>query len=319
MSAPHFQANCPHTQHFPCQLSSAAIGASVGNKNIAASIEPGDNQHSFARPSLDLGIVECIMVDGLIVLAHGVLGFGNPVGLPSLLNYFNGVEEHLQQEGYQVFSPQVNPFGSIAQRGAELASAILRVLEDGQKAHIFAHSMGGLDARYALANVPGFVDRVATLVTIGTPHRGSPVADAIVQSTPLSAQLPSFLTEQLQRNAGALHDLTTDACAHFNETTVESAAIRRIAVAGDASQGGHELILFQVAALIGQLTGEVNDGVVTESSALREGYTHLDLWPADHAGEIGWSLHSLFPAQFTQPFLPPPAHLGWYDQIVAML
>jgi triacylglycerol lipase len=263
--------------------------------------------------------LERIMSEGLIVLAHGVLGFGNPLGLPSLVNYFNGVAEHLQQEGHQVFCPQVNPFGSIAQRGAELASAISRVLADGQKAHIIAHSMGGLDARYALVNVAGFVDRIATLVTIGTPHRGSPVADAIVQNTPLSAQLPSFLTERLQRNAGALHDLTTESCAHFNETTAESSAIRRIAVAGDASQGGQELILFQVAALIGQLTGEVNDGVVTKDSALREGYTHLDPWPADHAGEIGWSLHSFFPSPLALPFLPPPAHLAWYDQIVAML
>jgi hypothetical protein len=164
-----------------------------------------------------------------------------------------------------------------------------------------------------------FVDRVAALVTIGTPHLGSPVADAIVQNTPLSAQIPTFLAEQLSRNAGALHDLTTASCAHFNETTVESSAIRRIAVAGDASKGGHELILFQLAALIGQLTGEVNDGVVTASSALREGYEHLDPWPADHAGAIGWSLHSIFPAQLTPPFLPPPAHLAWYDKIVAAL
>jgi triacylglycerol lipase len=96
------------------------------------------------------------MADGLIVLAHGVLGFGNPLGLPSLVNYFNGVEEHLEQQGHQVFSPQVNPFGSIAQRGTELAAAISRVLADGQIAHIIAHSMGGLDARYALVNVPGF-------------------------------------------------------------------------------------------------------------------------------------------------------------------
>ena len=259
------------------------------------------------------------MVDGLIVLAHGVLGFGNPLGLPSLVNYFNGVEAHLKGQGYQVFAPQVNPFGSIAQRGSELAAAISRVLADGQKAHILAHSMGGLDARYALVNVPGFVDRVATLVTIGTPHQGSPVADAIVQNTPLSAQLPSYLMDRLQRNAGALHDLTTDACAHFNQTTVESSAIRRIAVAGDASQGGHELILFQVAALIGQLTGEVNDGVVTQTSAFRQGYTQLPLWPADHAGEVGWSLHSFVPAQLTGRFLPAPKHLAWYDELVAML
>ena len=55
--------------------------------------------------------LEYVMVDGLIVLAHGVLGFGNPLGLPSLVNYFNGVEAHLKGQGYQVFAPQVNQIG----------------------------------------------------------------------------------------------------------------------------------------------------------------------------------------------------------------
>ena len=49
--------------------------------------------------------------------------------------------------------------------------------------HVIAHSMGGLDARYAIRNVPQVADRVKTLVTIGTPHRGSPVADAVVART----------------------------------------------------------------------------------------------------------------------------------------
>jgi triacylglycerol lipase len=251
------------------------------------------------------------MIDGLIVLAHGVLGFGNPLGLPIPVNYFNGVEEHLKRQGHEVFAPQVPMVGSVADRGTQLGSQILRVLADGQNAHILAHSMGGLDARYAMVNVQGFVDRVASLVTIGTPHRGSPVADAIVQNTALAAFLPTFITTQL-RNTPALQDLTTAACAQFNETTVESSAIRRIAIAGDASQGGHELMLFQIAAQIGHLTGEINDGVVTEGSALRQGYEHPPLWPADHAAEVGWSVDSVL-HPLTRPYLE------WYDAIVAML
>ena len=65
------------------------------------------------------------------------------------------------------------------QRGEQLAAAILRQVPGAEREHIIAHSMGGLDARHAIAHVPGLAGRVATLVTIGTPHRGSPVADAI--------------------------------------------------------------------------------------------------------------------------------------------
>src|SRR5207249_8887306 len=43
--------------------------------------------------------------------------------------------------------------------------------------NIVAHSMGGLDARYAISQL-GLGGRVASLITIGTPHLGTPLADA---------------------------------------------------------------------------------------------------------------------------------------------
>ena len=67
------------------------------------------------------------MAQQTIVLAHGILGFGSLPGMPSLLNYFNGVAAHLGQQGHTVIAPQVNPIGSIAQRGRQLAAAILAV------------------------------------------------------------------------------------------------------------------------------------------------------------------------------------------------
>jgi len=40
---------------------------------------------------------------------------------------------------------------------------------DGRKVHLFAHSMGGLDARHMITHL-GMANRVRTLTTIGTPH-----------------------------------------------------------------------------------------------------------------------------------------------------
>jgi hypothetical protein len=77
-----------------------------------------------------------------IVLAHGVLGFGNPLGLPSFINYFNGVAAHLERLGHRVLVPQLNPFGTIVQRGNHLADVIRRD-HDGKPVHIIAHSMAG--------------------------------------------------------------------------------------------------------------------------------------------------------------------------------
>lgn len=249
-----------------------------------------------------------------IILAHGILGFGNLTGGFSPVNYFNGVAAHLRRRGHTVIAPQVNPIGSVQARGEQLAAAVTRQLSGQPRVHIIAHSMGGLDARYALGHVPGFAGRVATLVTIGTPHRGSPVADAIYSRTgPLFAHIPAFLLWQLERNVGALHDLTTEVGVQFDESTPDSEGVRYVEVAGDASRGGHEVFLFQLAAVIGRLTGEVNDGVVARSSALREGHEHLDDWPVDHAGEVGWSWQSPVPIEIE---LPVP-HLARYDAIVA--
>jgi triacylglycerol lipase len=241
------------------------------------------------------------------------------MGVPSFVSYFNGVAAHLRRQGHAVLVPQVNPTGSVKQRGEMLASLILELAPENERVHIIAHSMGGLDARHAIAKVKGFAERVATLVTIGTPHRGSPVADAIAHRTgPLFLHVPTFLKERLESNAGALHDLTTEIGIHFDETTPDVPGVRYINVAGDASKGSHELFLFQLAAVIGRVNKEVNDGVVTRSSALRKGHEHLADWPVDHAGEVGWSFDSPLPV-VEIPFFPPPAHLLRYDEIVKAL
>jgi triacylglycerol lipase len=255
-----------------------------------------------------------------IVLAHGILGFGAVSGVPTFVNYFNGVAAHLRRQGHIVIAPQVNPLGSVRQRGEELAEAILREVPASESVHVIAHSMGGLDTRSALAHVPELAGRVTTFVTIGTPHRGSPVADAIADRTdPLFAHIPPFLVALLEENAGALHDLTTPVGIQFDEATPDAAGVRYIEVAGDASLGGDELFLFELAARIGSLRGEVNDGVVTRASALRDGHEHLDDWPVDHAGEIGWSRHTPLPIEIEIPLFPPPPHFSRYDAIVEML
>jgi triacylglycerol lipase len=260
------------------------------------------------------------MARATIVLAHGILGFGRFAALPIMpVRYFNGVADHLERQGYNVIEPEVDPVGSVKLRGETLARTLKHLLTE-EEVHVIAHSMGGLDARYALALCPELAEFVKTLVTIGTPHLGSPVADAIVERTgPLFGHIPPLLLEPLEAIAGGLEDLTTAKCAEFNADTPDVAAVRHIAVAGDAAKSRQELLLFQLAAAIGNLTGEVNDGVVTRSSALREGYEQLEDWPTDHAGEVGWSLDSIRLPGSELLHIPPPPHLAWFDAIVSML
>ena len=61
---------------------------------------------------------------------------------------------------------------------------------------IIAHSMGGLDARYMISRL-GMDDRVTALVTITTPHRGSPYADWC-----LHAPRPAARRDEAVQHAG---------------------------------------------------------------------------------------------------------------------
>jgi triacylglycerol lipase len=254
-----------------------------------------------------------------IVLVHGVLGFGrlpSLVGIP-VVRYFNGVATHLGAR-HRVVEPSLNPIGSVVERGDQLARAIERLpLGPGEKVHVIAHSMGGLDARHAIGKVG---DRVAGLATIGTPHRGSPVADAIAhRKGPLAGRLPTWLEDAFSRTA--LIDLTTEVATAAMAATADAPGVRYVDVAGDASRGSTTLALFHVAAAIGGITGEVNDGVVTRRSALVAGHRHLPDWPVDHAGEIGWGYEFPLPAAWPFAGLWPPAraHFARYDAIVQAL
>jgi pimeloyl-ACP methyl ester carboxylesterase len=107
-----------------------------------------------------------------IILAHGYLGFGTS----GPLNYFNNVARILAQLGAKdVYATDVPPKGSISDRASKLAEQIRGHVPNG-KAHVIAHSMGGLDARFLIGNANGG-ELIATLITLGTPFRGTFAAD----------------------------------------------------------------------------------------------------------------------------------------------
>ena len=59
--------------------------------------------------------------------------------------------------------------------------------ENGGKVNIFAHSKGGLEARYAISCL-GLDKYVASLTTFNTPHRGCEVIDSAMQKWSIHTQ-----------------------------------------------------------------------------------------------------------------------------------
>jgi pimeloyl-ACP methyl ester carboxylesterase len=107
------------------------------------------------------------------------------------------VKSIFEKQGYSVYLASVSPFAGSPKRGAELGQEIDRIIQTHcgtkhakgetaaacigrMKVHLIGHSQGGLDARYAVGKL-GFDQKVVSVTTMGSPHRGTPLGDAALR------------------------------------------------------------------------------------------------------------------------------------------
>lgn len=160
--------------------------------------------------------------------------------------------------------------------------------------------MGGLDARYFTSRLDRD-RRVRALVTIGAPHRGSPVAENF-----LSGRWPGrFLAPS------AVSDLAASSSDHFNAEVPDRDDVQYFSYAGIRPVSELPLWLRPAGRCVSQAEG-ANDGLVSERSARWGSY--LGSVRADHFELIGWNLGGRS-RQFERPF----EHLPLYRKIVTDL
>ncbi len=165
--------------------------------------------------------------------------------------------------------------GPVAERAARLA----RELEAtrAERIVLVGHSMGGLDARYAARHFDA-ARRVTDVITLGTPHRGTMLADLVHR---LRHRLPAPLREIDQ---GGLADLTRAAARRFNETVPNRADVRYHAICGRVATRAVPTLLQPFARRLSAHEGD-NDSLVAVASA-RWGDT-IVVDDADHWALIG--------------------------------
>ena len=216
-----------------------------------------------------------------VVLAHGFLGF-EQLQLGSVTHdYFRGIAQHLRDQGIAVVCPTVPPVASIATRAANLAEQVRAIR--ARRVNIVAHSMGGLDARYAISKL-GLNRKVAALVTLGTPHRGTPAAD--IGAAVLGAR---FGLKKLLGGVGlvAFYDLTTAHMAEFNRQVPNMRGVYYASAVATVSKRKAVHPLLQPTFLYLNRVAGPNDGVVPGAS---QAWGEVLYTPtADHWGQIGWS------------------------------
>lgn len=246
-----------------------------------------------------------------IVLAHGIARFDvllellkEKLKLPDTelgeyFHYFKGIKPYLELHGYTVFHPNQDFSGSVELRSGQLKHRVEEVLSQtgAGKVHIIAHSMGGLDARHMIVDL-GMADKVASLTTIGTPHRGTILADHVLSHGGV------LLMDVLKRvtNVDGFVDLTITKCEAFNRRAEDSEARNGVIYQTYASAEDFRRVfapLIPSWLFIHEQDGR-NDGLVpfasqqwTEELIASDGQRKRVLrkefpFPADHLNQVGW-------------------------------
>lgn len=244
------------------------------------------------------------------MLAHGLFGFSElRLGALPAVQYWRGIKDALQANGATVFATSVPPSSAIAIRAAKLAEGIAagqahEAVSSAasptspptppQPVNIIAHSMGGLDARYMISHLlgPSSSVRVASLTTIATPHRGSPVADFLVDADSKSPiHLPRLygVFSRVGFGTEAFEQLTTRHMAEtFNPQTPDVPGVRYFSYGADIGGLPSLFGVFrQPYSVIRDREGP-NDGLVSVQSS-RWGEYQGTLVAVSHLDLINWS------------------------------
>lgn len=211
------------------------------------------------------------------VLIHG-LGSRSYIGP---VEYFFRIPNALRKSGNSVFVADLTAWSTVETRAKKLRLQVEGFLKENnledQKVNLIGHSMGGLDARY-LTSALGFHERVASVTTIGTPNKGSMLANVLHQGLASSnidwvAALPRLSTHYLED----FHEVVcpnVEGVQYFSATSAISKKMLREALP----------IFWMTSKIIKKFEGD-NDGFVSVDSA--KWGDHICTYSGDHYGQIG--------------------------------
>jgi triacylglycerol lipase len=257
-----------------------------------------------------------------VLLLHGMAGFEKLKNIP--VTYFNGVRDDLAAHGEtSVYTTLAPPYDTSEERAKALQTQIDDILKltGKSKVNLVGHSQGGIDARLlASPNGIGYGDRIASVTTVATPHRGSRVSDlalGLISGIPQST-VDAVTGALLGLMEKSVYDLQSDPhlraqmneiseaymTGTFNPKYIDDPRVAYTSYGGRTNyESGADTcgaaafpddptkidvaqpLLAPSAIFLEDGTGRSNDGLVTVESA-RWG-TFLSCVPADHLKEVG--------------------------------
>ena len=215
--------------------------------------------------------------DPAFIFLHGFMGRAETHVLGMTFEYFRGLRDVVSETGITARVPQM-PYRAGIEARAQAVAPVIGDLPHGDVA-LVGVSMGGLVAR-SLAARHDPDKRIKTVITIATPHRGSPLADRALST---ETRLPGWIVDQLRP---VCEDLSTPGAAAFNERTPDRDDVRYLSWGFSRPAAEMPLFLKRRQKQIMAQEGD-NDGMVSvASSKWGERFIHER---ADHFETIGWS------------------------------
>ena len=236
---------------------------------------------------------EIIQLKYPVLMCHGYGGFStllspSPMHKPCM---------RLRSFGIHAFAPNIVPYATIETRAEQWSGIINKLINEYsyEKINVVAHSMGGLDMRYAITRL-GIADSVASLTTIATPHHGTSLAELVLNSPDTIrdklAEFVDWFGESIYPSAksnavAAVQQLTRDYITEeFNPAIPDSDSIQYYSYSAAVGKGTNQPLhpIYRIQnQLIFQHEG-INDSFVTDESA--KWGKHLGTLPISHLEQI---------------------------------
>ncbi len=228
-----------------------------------------------------------------VVLIHGT-GFRDR----RWLNYWGRIPGTLIKEGAVIYYGNQDAWGTVENNADTVKKNISTVLDETgcEKVNLIAHSKGGLEARYLISTL-GMAEKIASLTTIATPHKGSKTVDRFYNMPKPLFLFVAFFVNLWFKILGdkepdfftASRQFSTYYTNEFNEKNPDSEKVYYQSYAAVMRSSLSDITMVVPHAFVKAFEGE-NDGLVTPESATWTNFKGVLRGPSNrgisHADEV---------------------------------
>lgn len=200
-----------------------------------------------------------------VILLHGI-AFRDDM----IISSWGHIPEFLEKGGANVYLGGLDAWNSIDGNAGLLKIKVgeILALSGAKKVNLIAHSKGGLDSRYMISKL-GMGEKVASLTSISTPHRGTAFADVstgLLHDDGLTYKAIDLLGELMgdkrPESIIAIKELTRKSMKEFNADVKDVGGVYYQSFGSRMVSLADDPLFFPSYGIVTKYEGE-NDGMVS--------------------------------------------------------